>query len=192
MVLVDLIRKSLTSDWQPSEITFQSRFIPVHDILEHFPRARILVGQKSTSIKVPVSLIQQKPLSQDQGSMFTRSESTEDAAATGQALDFPSSLKLVLRTYLRDGYPDVRLAAEIAGTSVRTLQRRLSSFGLSYAALVLQARFEVAAEMLEDPRIKSFEVAYEVGYSDPSNFSRAFRQIAGITPEEYRRLRMGR
>jgi AraC-like DNA-binding protein len=102
-------------------------------------------------------------------------------------LDFPGPLKLALHPYLRERYPDINLAAEIINTSVRTLQRRLATFGLSYSDLVQQARFEVAAEMLKDPGLKSLDIAFALGYENPSNFARAFRQIAGVNPQEYRR-----
>ena len=31
------------------------------------------------------------------------------------------------------------------------------------------------------------EIAYSVGYSDPSNFARAFRRLTGVSSREYRR-----
>ena len=104
-------------------------------------------------------------------------------------LDLPTSLKLVLRSYLQQGYPDINLAATIASTSVRTLQRQLAQFGLNYSSLVQQVRFEVAAELLKDPGLKSLDVAHAVGFNDPSHFARSFRSVAGVSPGEYRRQR---
>lgn len=60
--------------------------------------------------------------------------------------DFPQALKLALRPYLGDGYPDVNLAAQIAGTSARTLQRRLMRVGLSYRTLVREMRDATKSE----------------------------------------------
>jgi AraC-like DNA-binding protein len=113
----------------------------------------------------------------------------ERQSPASNGLDFPGSLKLTLRSYLPEGYPDVTLAAEIAGSSVRTLQRRLMPFGLSYSHLIQQVRFEVASEMLEDSNVRMLDVARAVGYEDQSHFTRAFRRIAGVTPTEYRRQR---
>jgi AraC-like DNA-binding protein len=101
-------------------------------------------------------------------------------------VDFADSLKQALRSYLGDGYLDINLAAGIAGTSERTLQRVLADSGLTYRRLIQEARFEAAVLMLNNPGIKIIDVAYALGYENPSNFSRAFRRMAGVTPYEFR------
>ena len=75
----------------------------------------------------------------------------------------------------------------MAATSVRTLQRRLQESGLSYSELVNELRFETAARLLRETDATALEIALEVGYEDPSHFSRAFKRLAGISPREYRR-----
>ncbi len=45
------------------------------------------------------------------------------------ARDLARSSQQVLRAYLRDGSPEIELAAELPRTSVRTLQRRLAKLG---------------------------------------------------------------
>lgn len=177
MVIVEIIRKTVGSGWQPSEITFQSQFSPCENALEQFPDTRFLFGQKDTSFKVPKTLMSQPLCAQ-------RSNQKSQLPLT---LDFPSSLKLALRSYLQEGCPDIHLAAKMAGTSVRTLQRRLAEFGMSYSYLAQEARFECAVDLLKDPGQKSLDIAQAAGYGDPSNFARAFRRIAGVSPQEYRR-----
>lgn len=185
IVLVEIIRKTIKPGWCPSEITFQSQFFPCDSAFEQFPDTRFLFGQKDTSIKVPISLTSQ-PLSVHQGNQgLDKSLLSGQQLPARAVLDFPGSLKLALRSYFQEGYPDIRLAAEIAGSSVRTLQRQLAQFGLSYSHLVQQTRFEMAVEMLKDQEKKSLDVAQALGYEDPSNFARAFRRIAGISPREY-------
>lgn len=101
-------------------------------------------------------------------------------------VDFADPLKQTLRAYLVDGYPDIKLAAELAGTSVRTLQRGLAQSDLIYSKLIQETRFEAALQLLSDPDMKIIDVAYASGYEDPSNFARAFRRLAGVSPQEYR------
>jgi AraC-like DNA-binding protein len=40
--------------------------------------------------------------------------------------------------------------------------------------------------MLKDPNTKVADVSYQLGYSDPTHFTRAFRRIAGVNPRQYR------
>ena len=77
-------------------------------------------------------------------------------------------------------------AAEMMGVSTRSLQRRLSLAGLTYSALLEQARFNNAAKLLGDTDIKIIDVAFASGYADPAHFTRAFRRISGCTPREFR------
>jgi AraC-like DNA-binding protein len=91
-----------------------------------------------------------------------------------------------LEPHFVDGYPQIALAAEIADTSVRTLQRRLAKQGVTYSEVVDRARFDVASRLLTETDTPSIQVAYATAYSDPSHFARAFRRIAGVSPREYR------
>jgi AraC-like DNA-binding protein len=92
----------------------------------------------------------------------------------------------MLPSYLDEGPPTVAEIAEMAGISVRSFQRKLSSAGLTYSGLLDTARFENAAKNLRDTDAKIIEVAFSSGYADPAHFTRAFRRISGVTPREFR------
>lgn len=79
-----------------------------------------------------------------------------------------------------------RRLAELADTSVRTLQRRLGELGISYSEVVDRARFDVASRLLTETDATSVEIAHAIAYSDQSHFARAFRRLTGISPHEYR------
>ncbi|MFL6658666.1 MAG: AraC family transcriptional regulator ligand-binding domain-containing protein [Massilia sp.] len=70
--------------------------------------------------------------------------------------------------------------------SPRTLQRRLHMNQLSFAQLLTDTRRSLACSYLRSGRFAVKEVAYMLGYSDPANFSRAFRSWYGQSPEAYR------
>ena len=75
----------------------------------------------------------------------------------------------------------------LAGTSVRSLQPSLTEAGTSYSQLVDELRLRTARELLGDERCALGEIAYELGYSDPAHFTRAFRRWTGSTPSAWRR-----
>ena len=78
-----------------------------------------------------------------------------------------------------------RVAAALA-MSPRTLQRRLREEGTSYADLLDRFRHRMAVALLEDREIAIYEVAYLLGYAEPSTFYRAFRRWTGSSPREHR------
>jgi len=96
-------------------------------------------------------------------------------------------LQIVTRL-LPDGYPDVQSVAQMVRVSARTLQRRLSEEGLTFAGVVARARFDVAQRMLDDPARKVVDVAFDLGYSDHAHFTRAFVRWSGVAPREFRRI----
>ncbi len=102
------------------------------------------------------------------------------------AWEFASLLRMLIQPYLNQGRPDVAFAAELAGISTRTLQRRLALCGSSYSQILQEARFQLACMRLGDPALKVIDVAMMVGYGCPQHFTRAFRRFGGITPSEYR------
>ena len=95
----------------------------------------------------------------------------------------------IVTALLPDGCPDVRSVAKVMRLSSRTLQRRLSAEGVTFAWLVAQVRYASAQRMLDDPDRKIIEVALDLGYSDQAHFARAFARWSGLTPRQFRRLR---
>jgi AraC-like DNA-binding protein len=104
---------------------------------------------------------------------------------------FPETLRDAIIPYLGAQKMSKRLAAEISGVSPRTLNRRLSEQGTSYAELLDQARLAKAASMLTETDEKLLDISLMLGYENAANFSRAFRRWTGISPREYRRQSYG-
>ena len=75
---------------------------------------------------------------------------------------------------------------------IEAAARRLREAGLTYTGLLDEVRLEIAAEMLDEGGKKVRDIAFDLGYSDQANFTRAFRRWAGVSPSEYRRLRVDR
>jgi len=70
--------------------------------------------------------------------------------------------------------------------SLSTLQRQLQNEGTSYTEVRDDTRSSLARDYVRDPNLTLSQVAYIVGFSDQSNFSRAFKRWTGMTPREYR------
>ena len=70
--------------------------------------------------------------------------------------------------------------------SLRTLQRKLSDENTSYKEILEETRRELANQYLRQGYLSVSEVTYLLGFSEPSNFARAFKRWTGHTPSEFR------
>ena len=61
------------------------------------------------------------------------------------------------------------------------------SFGIPPHRYHISRRIERAKTLLAEPAHSVTEIALELGFSETSSFSAAFRHVTGITPTEYRR-----
>ena len=67
-----------------------------------------------------------------------------------------------------------------------------SCTGETFIEALTKKRMEEAKKLLENTAMKAYEVAREVGFSDPHYFSVAFKKATGRTPTEYaREMRTG-
>lgn len=72
--------------------------------------------------------------------------------------------------------------------SERTLHRRLKGLtNESPKGFITRVRIEMACVLLERPGASIKQVALQCGYSEETSFRRAFGQLTGMTPADYRR-----
>lgn len=70
--------------------------------------------------------------------------------------------------------------------SGRTMQRKLAEAGTTYLRLVDDTRRDMALRYIVDPGKSLADIAFLLGFSEQSAFSRAFRRWTGASPTAYR------
>jgi AraC-like DNA-binding protein len=166
--------------WQPRTIGLGTMKKPGITIRKHFPLTNFITRQAHCFISTSNHLLGKTPQVNED-----LLQSSPRYARIKLPRDFIGTLKLALRSYLRDGTPSLELAAEIAELSPRTLQRRLAGEGLSYRGLLDAVRYETAIDLMQDTNNTVTDIASLLGYTEPSHFSRAFRRLAGVSPREH-------
>ena len=79
--------------------------------------------------------------------------------------------------------------ARALGVSERYIQQLFEENGRTVSAQIMNERLKAARRMLGDPaqdHLKVTDVAFGCGFSDLSNFTRAFRRKYGETPKAVR------
>ena len=78
--------------------------------------------------------------------------------------------------------------AEQLNLSLRSLQRRLRDEQTSYQQLLDETRLELSLQYINRTSLSVAQIAPLLGFSDSSNFNRAFKRWLGISPSKYRAL----
>ena len=100
--------------------------------------------------------------------------------------DLVARVRGLLAERLPSGVPGEEAVAAALHLSSRSLQRKLADEGSSYTQLLTETRQELARSYLADPRSSISEIAYLLGFSDTSRFTRAFMRWVGVSPSDYR------
>ena len=96
-----------------------------------------------------------------------------------------SRVEHVLFSKLRSGALGMDEIAADLGMSRQTLYRRLRDEGVVYQDLLDELRQELALTFLRWPGSSVKQVAFSLGYSEPSAFSRAFQRWTGERPSRF-------
>lgn len=84
-------------------------------------------------------------------------------------------------------FPKLDAIADKLSVGSRTLRRRLKSLGTSYQKILDDVKKELAIEYLQTTNLTVQEISDLLGYSEVTNFRRAFVKWVGMSPYQYRR-----
>jgi AraC-like DNA-binding protein len=148
--------------------------------------AELSLNQPAMAIAVPLDLLDRRLPSQCSAKERFAGEHTRPIVAD----DFLESMHTALASVVSVETLSIELGAEMAGTSPRTLRRWLHQEGTSWRRVVDGVRLERSVELLQNSPLSVSDISYELGYSDPAHFTRAFRRWTGECPLAYRRRRL--
>ena len=102
---------------------------------------------------------------------------------------FMRDVRRAIAARLGTGTPELDAIAAHFELSPRSLQRRLSAAGTRFNAVVDETRYELAHEYLRYSELSLGDIAFMLGFSEQSAFTRAFQRWTGISPGHYRETR---
>lgn len=187
--LIQLARDISGLDYSPEKVCFVNKQ-PMNTVpYENFFRCQVVFDAPITSVQFPTSFLA-LPLRQPDPVLLRVLE--EQALALMSELpqedEFMQKVRMSVVSLARESQIQVTDVASILGVSTRTLQRYLSSHGVSFTAILDDTRQALAEEYLQDPHLQLTEVAQLLGYSEQSSFCRSFRRWKGCSPRALRKL----
>jgi AraC-like DNA-binding protein len=172
----------------PLEIRFNHAAPDDLSAHEAFFKAPLRFGARDNAIVIDAKLLD-TPLLKTDPELAKFFQRHGDAWLANRSKDesVTQRLEAVLVQTMRLGAPTIEDAARRLGMSTRTLRRRLTEEGSRFQDVLERSRCDLAKRYLAEPKLAVGEVAFLLGFSEPSAFHRAFKRWTGKTPLEHRR-----
>jgi len=158
------------------------------EIPEHllFPGQVFVGNQPRNELLFPAEFLLQ-PLATANPVLFDAAmhECESELLRLSMGTDVTSRVRAIFREHPGRA-PTVEQIADALHISSRTLKRRLSDADTSYQKIKDSERFRLAIDLLENTQDNLEQIADTLGYSDASNFTKAFKNWAKMSPREYR------
>lgn len=171
--------------WRPTRVCFAHPRHPASDAVDDFlgiaaeyDASAYFVEGDAAAARLPI-----RHADIELGNLLhARAEAELAVLLTQEARSWRERVEEVLAAQPRTGDLVPADVASRLAVSERTLQRRLREEGVTFAGLEDAVRRDRAFQFLRDGLLPHFEIAFLLGFSDPSAFARAFRRWSGTTP----------
>jgi AraC-like DNA-binding protein len=191
-VALSTIRLMVGSEWTPQEVHFMHHLATATPEHSRIFRAPVLFDCSVNAFLVPTELLPRHVPAAD-ARLYRVLKTYVDTIMDGlpQEDEMLAQIRRAIAEALRDGHPKLSRVAKQVAMSPRSLQRRLGEWRLDFKRLVDDTRQRIAIEHLRRNQDSLTEIAFMLGYSDLSAFTRAFKRWTGTAPIEYRRRSAG-
>ena len=110
----------------------------------------------------------------------------KDIAITNLDEQFLERVQEVMDNKLTESTFSIQEFSKAVGMSRMQLHRKLKALtGLSSSEFVRSQRLKLAASLLQTSNANVSEIGYQVGFNDPSYFTKCFKEAYGYSPSEY-------
>lgn len=141
----------------------------------------------------------QEPLVRSQSDLqvFLKRAPIDMLTMPGEDTSLTAHIKQVLEPRdLKDGdilkLPSSDQLAKLLDMSEQTLRRKLSAEGISYQQIKDNLRQDIANKLLRNAALNISDISRMLNFSEPRAFTRAYKQWSGVTPKEYRQMKLSR
>jgi AraC-like DNA-binding protein len=181
-VLLQRFSLATQKNLKPARVDFQHYSSADYPFFE----SRIRFGQKSDRMIFDKDLLEIRlPFADADLAEMLEHQARQTLSKTVLSDEFIEVVKGVLTKKLSRGNLSIETTARELGMSSRSLQRRLFACGTCYQSVLDQLRAKLAMRYLrQDYTLR--EVSYRLGFSEPSVFSRAFKNWTGKTVKAWK------
>lgn len=187
-ILVKMCRLNLGDQLNPIDVHLSHSPPFCYDNYEQYFNANIYFDSPDNSFSISRKEFKKPLLSSNPYLLEINDQFLIKYMARLDEEDIVSRVKAKIMEILPSGNLTDDMVSSELYTSVRTLQRKLKSKGTTYQTIVNEIRKDLAVKYIKNPNIRLEEIAFLIGYSEYSTFSRAFKRWTGSAPSAYQEM----
>jgi AraC-like DNA-binding protein len=170
----------------PLEVTFIYPEPASRSEYERIFKCPVRFGQKDNSFTIAMSIVNTPILMANPGLLEYFEKYAQDfLAELDRENEHTRTVTKIILSKLDDEELSINKVAREMAVSVRTLQKRLEDEGVLFSDLYRDVRHRLAQKYLRENYTVE-QIAYLLGFSEPSVFRKAFKKWSGVTPREFR------
>ena len=181
------VRRYLGANWNPVRVECDDDCLSWRNKFEERFGAPVVMGSAANAIVFESHLLKSAAILRTPLSDRVTFADLRRLASQRPPRTIPEAVRELVRIRMREPLTDMEGAAFLLGVSARTLQRQLGEAGVTYRDLVEQVRMERALHLIFESSDSVTDIALDLGYSDITSFTRAFRRWCGVAPSNFRR-----
>lgn len=181
------LRAGLSADWHPLRVQLAHREPGAVDVYKQVFGPNVIFEQPVNRFTFRDSNLDRPNLSANPR-LFEVVKQLGDIllAARKTVADFRTAVANQIVDHLGVSSPTLESVAEALGVTGRTVQRRLAKEGTSFEDVLDKTRRVVAERLLCDTDLSLTDVAFMLGFSELSAFTRAAKRWHGVPPRQFR------
>jgi AraC-like DNA-binding protein len=186
-MFLNLIREAMGQSWAPEEVHFEHPKPEGWREHERAFAAPAFFSQPTNAIILRPQILKHVMPAADPRLMSAMKLCLERLSERSDVrFSITDRVSSAVRAKLPEGFPQIEAIAAELRLPLSTIQRELHYDGLSYSTLVENTRRDLALSYVRQRQLSFSEIAFLVGYSELSAFSRAVRRWTGLSPRALR------
>lgn len=186
-VTMSMCRSNYIEDLAPVSVTLTHPKPSCSSRFYEYFRSPVVFEAPANSLTLPIEAVDKSlPGSNPQLAELNDQVMIEYLAQLDQDR-ITQKVKAVIIDQLPSGNVTDENVARALYMSSRKLQRQLQSAGTTFKTLLNEIRQDLAQKYLRDQDTSMTEIAFLLGFSESSAFSRAFKRWMGVSPSAYRK-----
>jgi len=185
-VLMRIARINFGNELSAVEITFQHARPDCHKTFADFFQSPLVYDADEYSMTFATHDIDKKLPTANKELALMHDEVLMKYLVKIKKGDLVQQIQSLMIDRLPSGKVTDQMIARELHLSERTLQRKLRDKGTSFRQVLESVRQMVAMQYIRDSATSMTEIAFLLGFSEQSAFSRAFKKWTGKSPVQYR------